>query len=86
MRHDPVAIGLVGCGLWGQAILRDLVALGCRVAVVDIDPGRRDVATRLGAVAVLGATARSAGTPDARRAFSAMSFMRGALSGIVCTT
>lgn len=56
MRHDPVAIGLVGCGLWGQAILRDLVALGCRVAVVDIDPGRREVATKLGAVAVLGAT------------------------------
>jgi predicted dehydrogenase len=27
-------IGLVGCGAWGKYILRDLVALGCDVAVV----------------------------------------------------
>ena len=27
-------IGLVGCGRWGQHILRDLQQLGCRVAVV----------------------------------------------------
>jgi len=27
-------IGLVGCGKWGQFILRDLRALGCRVSVV----------------------------------------------------
>jgi len=27
-------IGLVGCGKWGQLILRDLLSLGCRVSVV----------------------------------------------------
>ena len=27
-------VGLVGCGSWGQFILRDLRSLGCRVAVV----------------------------------------------------
>lgn len=31
MQHS---IGLVGCGNWGQYILRDLISLGCRVAVV----------------------------------------------------
>lgn len=54
MRQDSVAVGLVGCGRWGQAILRDLVALGCRVAVVDIDPASREAAAGLGADAVLG--------------------------------
>lgn len=33
---EPVVtrVGLVGCGLWGRYILRDLVALGCQVPVV----------------------------------------------------
>lgn len=26
-------VGLIGCGQWGQRILRDLVALGCEVPV-----------------------------------------------------
>ena len=29
-----VRVGLVGCGAWGRFILRDLVSLGCEVAVV----------------------------------------------------
>jgi predicted dehydrogenase len=31
---EPPVVGLVGCGRWGANILRDLVALGCRVPVV----------------------------------------------------
>jgi predicted dehydrogenase len=31
-------VGLVGCGRWGSAILRDLVELGCVVVVADPDP------------------------------------------------
>jgi predicted dehydrogenase len=31
----PKRIGLVGCGRWGRAILRDLLALGATVDVVD---------------------------------------------------
>lgn len=33
MPASPLTIGLAGCGNWGRHILRDLVALGCRVAV-----------------------------------------------------
>ncbi|MBI3829796.1 MAG: Gfo/Idh/MocA family oxidoreductase [Planctomycetes bacterium] len=33
MPTAPLTIGLAGCGRWGRLILRDLVALGCRVAV-----------------------------------------------------
>lgn len=29
------AVGLIGCGRWGRHILRDLLALGCRVPVVE---------------------------------------------------
>ena len=31
-------VGLVGCGSWGRFILRDLLALGCRVSVVARSP------------------------------------------------
>ncbi len=31
-------IGLLGCGRWGRNILRDLVALDCRVTIYDPDP------------------------------------------------
>lgn len=31
-------IGLIGCGRWGRNILRDLVALNCKVSVYDPDP------------------------------------------------
>lgn len=57
MRQHPVAIGLVGCGRWGQAILRDLVALGCRVTVIDTDPASREAAGVHGATASFATTA-----------------------------
>lgn len=34
MKHRPT-VGLAGCGRWGRNILRDLLALGCRVHVAD---------------------------------------------------
>lgn len=58
LRQQPVAIGLIGCGRWGQAILRDLIALGCRVTVVDIDPASRAAAQALGATEILSSTSR----------------------------
>jgi predicted dehydrogenase len=57
----PVTVGLVGCGRWGQPILRDLVALGCAVMVADPDAACRSAAARLGARATF---ARSSGLPD----------------------
>ena len=36
------SIGVVGCGRWGANVVRDLVALGAAVFVVDPDPGRRE--------------------------------------------
>jgi predicted dehydrogenase len=42
-------IGLIGCGLWGANILRDLVQLGCGVHVSDIDETCRSSAKSLGA-------------------------------------
>jgi predicted dehydrogenase len=44
-----VTIGLVGCGRWGQNVLRDLVALGVRVFVAEVDESRRELAIRHGA-------------------------------------
>lgn len=43
-------IGLIGCGKWGSNILRDLIALNCKVYVVDIDPLAASTAVRNGAV------------------------------------
>ncbi len=45
-------VGLVGCGNWGKHILRDLVALGCDVAVVARSPESRGNAEAGGAVLV----------------------------------
>lgn len=42
-------IALMGCGLWGRNILRDLIALGCEVAVIDPSAESRDQALRMGA-------------------------------------
>jgi predicted dehydrogenase len=42
-------IALVGCGRWGRNILRDLLALGCQVTVVDGSAERRDEALMHGA-------------------------------------
>lgn len=43
------AVGLVGCGHWGRHVLRDLLALGCRVHVCDPDPAARAHAREAGA-------------------------------------
>ncbi|MEM7574383.1 MAG: Gfo/Idh/MocA family oxidoreductase [Bacteroidota bacterium] len=43
-------IALIGCGIWGLKILRDLQALACVVSVFDPDPERELQATAAGAV------------------------------------
>jgi predicted dehydrogenase len=40
---------LLGCGLWGRNVLRDLLLLGCEVHAVDPDPTAREGALRSGA-------------------------------------
>ncbi|MBI4883508.1 MAG: Gfo/Idh/MocA family oxidoreductase, partial [Actinobacteria bacterium] len=50
-------IGLVGCGRWGQLILRDLVQLGAVVHVADPHPPSRDDALTIGATSVCRAAA-----------------------------
>jgi predicted dehydrogenase len=47
------AIALVGCGRWGRNILRDLLALGAAVTVVDPDVQARAAARVAGAGAAL---------------------------------
>lgn len=42
-------IALLGSGIWGTLILRDLLDLGAEVAVVEPDAGRRDEAAARGA-------------------------------------
>ena len=42
-------LGLIGCGVWGTNILRDLLRLNCRVQVVDIDRQARLKAGQHGA-------------------------------------
>ncbi len=49
----PPTVGLVGCGLWGRLILRDLVALRCAVTVVDPSAEARGRALAGGAVAAV---------------------------------
>jgi predicted dehydrogenase len=39
--REGTTVGLVGCGSWGQFILRDLVSLGCSVPVVARSPESR---------------------------------------------
>jgi len=48
----PLTIGLIGCGIWGRNILRELVAQGCRVVVVDPSEANRGRALREGAMQV----------------------------------
>jgi predicted dehydrogenase len=52
-----VSVGLVGCGVWGLNILRDLLLLGHDVFVVDTDSMRRDIADRNRATGVFPDTA-----------------------------
>jgi predicted dehydrogenase len=42
-------VALIGCGRWGRNILRDLLVLGCEVAVTDPDPEARRHAQAVGA-------------------------------------
>lgn len=42
-------IGLIGCGLWGRNILRDLLRLDCDVQVADPDPENARLARAAGA-------------------------------------
>jgi predicted dehydrogenase len=46
-------ISLVGCGRWGRNILRDLLTLGCEVAVADSSEEARDFARAAGAAIVV---------------------------------
>ncbi len=45
---------LVGCGAWGERMLRDLLELGARVEVADADAARRELALSRGARRVVG--------------------------------
>jgi predicted dehydrogenase len=49
----PLRIALVGCGRWGRYILRDLLALGSDVIVVDPAPAARSEALAAGAAAAV---------------------------------
>lgn len=49
MEHNSsTSIGLVGCGIWGQKILRDLMELGADVWVIDQNPEKLQKATEMG--------------------------------------
>ncbi|NNF04315.1 MAG: Gfo/Idh/MocA family oxidoreductase [Rhodothermales bacterium] len=45
---------MIGCGLWGRNILRDLIKLGCEVLVVEPDPDNAGAAADAGAASVVG--------------------------------
>lgn len=49
---EILRIGLVGCGLWGRNIARDLLELGCRVTCADSNDEARSNAASLGMTAV----------------------------------
>lgn len=49
-------IGLVGCGLWGKLVLRDLLTLGVGVVVADTDPAARAAAAAASVAAVADAS------------------------------
>lgn len=46
-----ITIGLIGCGIWGRKILRDLIQLRAEVWVIDTDPEKCKIAREMGAVA-----------------------------------
>jgi predicted dehydrogenase len=48
----PPHVALIGCGRWGRNILRDLIALGGVVSVIDPDPDARAAARGAGATSV----------------------------------
>ncbi|WP_111671764.1 Gfo/Idh/MocA family protein [Algoriphagus litoralis] len=45
-------IGLVGCGIWGQKILRDLINIGAEVWAIDPDLAKLQKAKEMGALEV----------------------------------
>jgi predicted dehydrogenase len=45
----PFVVGLIGCGLWGRNILRELKFLGAHVLVVDPQSDAREIAEQNGA-------------------------------------
>lgn len=51
-KRTRLRVGLIGCGRWGTNILRDLLALGAAVVVVDVDPAARGSALQIGATGV----------------------------------
>jgi predicted dehydrogenase len=59
--HHRTRVGLVGCGLWGHNVLRDLVALGCEVHVADPAAAARTAALAAGAAS---ACSEYAALPD----------------------
>lgn len=50
---NGLQIGLIGCGVWGRNILRDLCALGAEVIVVDPSPEARAFCEQSGAKVAL---------------------------------
>ena len=44
-----LSIGVIGCGIWGQKILRDLVSLQVQIWVIDEDPKKLIIAGDMGA-------------------------------------
>lgn len=47
--NEMKVIGLIGCGVWGSNILRDLLKLNCKIYVVDINENVRLKASANGA-------------------------------------
>jgi len=48
-----LCVGLIGCGRWGQHILRDLLSIDCKVIVVDRSAESRERARSAGADATM---------------------------------
>lgn len=43
-------ITLIGYGIWGQNILRDLVAMGCDITVIEPDTNKQQAAKKVGSI------------------------------------
>lgn len=49
MKNDPIRLGLIGYGIWGEKILQTLLTLGVRPDVVETSEPRRKAAIAAGA-------------------------------------
>ncbi|MGH7886023.1 MAG: Gfo/Idh/MocA family protein [Thermodesulfobacteriota bacterium] len=47
--EKKLKIGLIGCGIWGKNILRDLILLGVEVYVYEVDEKEKENSLKLGA-------------------------------------